>query len=76
MKTDTGTETAARKRMAADYTVSAIQAEHREIIRHALQGAADMLKEAAKQFRLNDDSGHSKMSERHRKNCEAALAVL
>ena len=42
----------------------------REIIRKALpgkiQGAADMLKEAAKQFRLNQGTGHAEMSEMHR----------
>jgi len=40
------------------------------------RGARDMLREAAKQFRLNGDSGHATMCDLHAKAVETALAAL
>ena len=41
-----------------------------------MQGAHDMLKEAAKQFRLNDDMGHSAMCELHLDQLAEILFLL
>jgi hypothetical protein len=41
----------------------------------AMRGARDMLKEAAKQFRLNKDDGHANMCEIHRQELQAAITL-
>lgn len=41
-----------------------------------LQGCRDMLREAAKSFRLHGDSGHAAMCELHAKAADSALAIL
>lgn len=38
-----------------------------------MRGARDMLKEAAKQFRLNEDPGHADMCEMHRRELQKAI---
>lgn len=48
--------------------VSAVQQMHR-----ALMGCADMLKEAAKQFRLNDDTGNAELCVLHEDRARAAV---
>jgi ribulose-5-phosphate 4-epimerase/fuculose-1-phosphate aldolase len=40
------------------------------------RGCRDMLREAAKQFRLNGDSGHAVMCDRHADVADAALARM
>ena len=49
--------------------VTAAEPEQNSVLR----GCRDMLREAAKQFRLSDDPGHAKMCDRHADAAERGL---
>ena len=51
------------------YQCRDVKAE-RDLLKSKLQGAHDMLREAAKQFRQLGDNGHAKMCDLHADNLE------